>query len=118
MGLEGRLKIPGIKKVVLNGVARARDAPFQSREWCAGTPAGAHGRPSKCRCVKLVGAEPLGFHKDLVRVLVFEAHHLVFHGGAVARPHPSMPPYMWDRSSPLRIKAWVASLVRVIQQGI
>ena len=88
--LETVLQRARVKVVVFDGVARAQDvgvlhAGHAAHEGELDVKRQAGGDAVG---VNLVGRQALGLQKNLVAVFVGKAVDLVFHAGAVARPHP------------------------------
>ena len=85
---EVRLQFARVEVVVLDGITGPQDVRLLK----------AHHRPHRRQLnverqrsgnavrIELMGSQPFGFQKNLVRRFVGEAVHLVFDAGAVARP--------------------------------
>ena len=89
LGLEPGVQLPGIEKIVLDGVTGAGNVRvletadgLNDRQLNIERQAGRNAV-----WIQFTGIEPLGLDEYLVAVPVREAHHFIFDRGAVTRPH-------------------------------
>src|SRR5690606_9257997 len=88
-GFESGQEITRIEKIILDGIARARDVRvFKTLD--AGNDLllrGIRQAGGNAVGVELVRVEPFRFHENLMAAAVGKTHHLVLDGRAVAWTH-------------------------------
>ena len=99
-GFQGVMQFLGIEEIVLDSVTGTGDAGLLE------APHGAHQLPLHVEGqgsgdavgVQLIAGQALGLDEDLVGIALGEAHHLVFDGRAIARPHAFDDPGIHGRA--------------------